>query len=166
MERLARCSGFAGADAGELLRYHQIQRGTWLRRGEGTGAILESLLTEASPLLCRRLRAPSEAAAFPERPPAPEDRQEAQEQFAKLKGLSRRSRLAAVKLIEDFQTWALLERCCEESVEQASRNLKRAAAWAQLALEIAQLVRGPDGWRLAPPGVRSGALGKRPENQG
>jgi tetratricopeptide (TPR) repeat protein len=145
LERLARCSGFAGADAGELLRYHQIQRGTWLRRGEGTGAILESLLT--------RLRRYCAGAferllklGLPDRPPAPEDRQEAQEHFAKLKRLSRRSRLAAVKLIEDFQTWALLERCCEESVQQASRNLKRAAAWAQVAQEIARLVRGPDGW--------------------
>lgn len=52
-----------------------------------------------------------------------------------------------VRLGREYQHWALAERCCDESVEQASRNLKRAAAWAQLALEIARLIRGSKGWR-------------------
>ncbi|MFL6292078.1 MAG: hypothetical protein ACJ759_14380, partial [Thermoanaerobaculia bacterium] len=56
-------------------------------------------------------------------------------------------KLAAVRSIEDFQSWALAERCCDESERQASRNLQRASTWARLALEIARLMPGPKGWR-------------------
>jgi tetratricopeptide (TPR) repeat protein len=71
----------------------------------------------------------------------------AEEQFAELKRLPAPSRLAVVRLNKDYQNWALMERCCEASVEEVSRNLGRAAAWARLALAIARRVRGPMGWR-------------------
>jgi tetratricopeptide (TPR) repeat protein len=146
LERMAACAGITAADASEHLRLHRTQRETWLRRSEGAGAVLDHL--------ARRLSRHCAGAVqrllklrVPERPPSPEDRRQAEVQFPELKRLSRRSRLAAVRSIEALQSWALAERCCEESVRQASRNLQRAASWAQLALEIAKLVPGSTGWR-------------------
>jgi lambda repressor-like predicted transcriptional regulator len=58
-------------------------------------------------------------------------------------------RLAVVKVARQFQTWALAERCCEESVDAASRDLDEAVHWAEVAREIAREVQGPEGWRRA-----------------
>ncbi|HYN21773.1 MAG TPA: hypothetical protein VE078_12485, partial [Thermoanaerobaculia bacterium] len=71
----------------------------------------------------------------------------AEEQFAELKRLPAPSRLAVVRLNKDYQNWALMERCCEASVEEVSRSLRRAASWARLALAIARRVPGPMSWR-------------------
>ncbi|HEY4576066.1 MAG TPA: hypothetical protein VIJ26_18945, partial [Thermoanaerobaculia bacterium] len=56
-------------------------------------------------------------------------------------------RLATVQESPGFQTWALAERVCEESVVQASRDVERAASLARLAQEIAGRMRGPESWR-------------------
>ncbi len=56
-------------------------------------------------------------------------------------------RLAMAQESPRFQTWALAERVCEESVVQASRDVERAAALAALAREIAEHMRGPESWR-------------------
>src|SRR6185295_2408443 len=44
-------------------------------------------------------------------------------------------------------SWALVERLCEESVVQASRDLDLSASLARLAKETAERIRGPEGWR-------------------
>ena len=41
----------------------------------------------------------------------------------------------------------LCEQLCEQSVREASRNIKRAAGLARLAQEIADHIHGPEGWR-------------------
>ncbi|HEY0515403.1 MAG TPA: hypothetical protein VGH73_26145 [Thermoanaerobaculia bacterium] len=64
-----------------------------------------------------------------------------------LEPLSEEQRLATVRETGDFQSWALVERVCEESVVQASRKVERAASLARLAQEIAAQVQGPEGWR-------------------
>jgi tetratricopeptide (TPR) repeat protein len=64
-----------------------------------------------------------------------------------LEPLAEDERLARVRETRDFQSWALAERLCEESVVQASRKVERAASLARLAQEIAARVRGPEGWR-------------------
>lgn len=51
-----------------------------------------------------------------------------------------------VKAAREYQSWAMVERLSEESVVQASRDLKRAALLARLALRTALRVRGPKGW--------------------
>ncbi|MFL6202174.1 MAG: hypothetical protein ACJ76J_23625 [Thermoanaerobaculia bacterium] len=74
-------------------------------------------------------------------------RRQAEEQLAELKRLNPRSRLAVVRLNPQYQSWALVERCCEAAIEEGSRVLKQSAAWARLALAIAKWVRGPEGWQ-------------------
>ena len=146
LEKMAACAGMTAADADEHMRLHGMQRETWLRRSEGIGAVLDHLVKRLSRQFAGAVQSLLKL-RVPERPPSPEDRRQAEEQFRKLKRLSRQSRLAAVRSIWDFQSWALAELCCEESVRQASRNIQRAASWAQLALEIAGLMPGPKGWR-------------------
>lgn len=73
-----------------------------------------------------------------------------------LRGLPEGSRSAVVKVVEEYQSWALCELVCDESVREASRNLEAAASWARLAEEIAVTVRGPEGWRRSVLGYAKG----------
>jgi tetratricopeptide (TPR) repeat protein len=70
----------------------------------------------------------------------------AQELWQNLAGLSQKRRLAAVRTSERCQTWYLCERVCEETELQLAREVAPAAALARLAREIADRVRGPEGW--------------------
>lgn len=74
-------------------------------------------------------------------------RWQAREQWSQLEPLSEGQRLAVARVATEFQTWALVERVCEESIVQASRNVERSASLARLAQEIAERVQGPEGWR-------------------
>ncbi|HEX7184570.1 MAG TPA: tetratricopeptide repeat protein [Thermoanaerobaculia bacterium] len=64
-----------------------------------------------------------------------------------LKILTEDQQLAVVRVAREFQSWALLEKVCEEAVQAASKDLKRASFLARLGREIAEQVRGPQGWR-------------------
>lgn len=70
------------------------------------------------------------------------------ELLERLKGVPEAFRPVLARIAEQYQSWALVELCCEESVRQASRDLEEAASWARLAAGIAELVRGPERWRL------------------
>jgi tetratricopeptide (TPR) repeat protein len=50
-------------------------------------------------------------------------------------------------MAEEFWNWALCERVCDISEREASRHLERAVAWAGIAQQIAERVRGPEEWR-------------------
>jgi hypothetical protein len=97
---------------------------------------LESRVSE------RLLRLPPAASI-----PKAEDRRHAEALWAQLKDLPADQQLAVVRAGRDFQSWALAERCCDESVRQASRQLEQAASLARLAQEIADRVPGPEGWQ-------------------
>ncbi len=99
--------------------------------------------------------------ATPERGyPEPGDvsrcRHEADFLWSRLKSLSVEARLAVVRAAERYQTWALCERICEESVAEASRDVERAAGLVRLAQEIAERVPGPAGWRDRVRGLAAG----------
>lgn len=70
----------------------------------------------------------------------------AQQQMAVLEDFSWARRLDLVRTKGELQTWALCEQTVERSIQEASRDLKEASGWARLAWEIAQRVRGPEGW--------------------
>jgi transcriptional regulator with XRE-family HTH domain len=146
LRRLAEQAGIGEADADELLRLYEAQRKAWQRRSAGTGPLLDHLsarLTRYGSQVARRiLKIPPS-----EQPPSAEDRLRAEEAWRKLVRVSARSRLALVRAAAELQTWALCERCCEESVRKASSSVKHAAAWARLALEIAKLMPGSESWR-------------------
>ena len=141
-----RTAGITTGDADELFILYETQRQSYQRRHSGIGAVVEDL-TEKLARHCegsvrRLLKLP-----LPEVLPSAEDRHQAEAQFAALKRLSPRSRLAVVRLNREYQSWALVERCCDAAVEEGSRDLKQSAAWARLALALAKWVRGPEGWQ-------------------
>ncbi len=140
-------AGISRDDAGELLELYETQRSAFRRSLDGAGALLDGLtaamIRHGASAVRRLLTLPAA-----ERPPSPGDRAEAEVRFAELRRLSRRARLAVVRLNEDYQGWALAERCCAESEAEASRDLASAAGWARLALAVAWRVKGPKGWRL------------------
>lgn len=74
-------------------------------------------------------------------------RQEAEEQWDRLKHYSPRDRQLLVEGAEEFQTWALCERLCAESVRAAAADVNQALDLADLALRVALLVHGEEGWR-------------------
>ena len=82
--------------------------------------------------------------APPADPPRAEDRERASDLWARLEPLPEDERLAVVRVAREFQNWALLERVCQESLAEASREARRAASLARLAQEIAARVRGPE----------------------
>ncbi|MBW8877952.1 MAG: sigma-70 family RNA polymerase sigma factor [Acidobacteria bacterium] len=90
-----------------------------------------------------------EAAAegYPQARDLPFARQRAGELWGRLKDLPDKIRLEVVRVAGEFQTWALCEKVCEESVREASRSVERAAGLARLAREIGDRVQGPEVWR-------------------
>lgn len=70
----------------------------------------------------------------------------AEEQMAFLKELTPKQRVTAVERDPQLHTWALAEAAADESVKFASGDLEEAESWAQVAVEVAERVRGPEGW--------------------
>jgi tetratricopeptide (TPR) repeat protein len=66
--------------------------------------------------------------------------------FQVLQGLPEDEQWAVVRAAREYQSWALVERLCEESTVQASRDLERAAFLARLAREAARRIPGPKRW--------------------
>jgi tetratricopeptide (TPR) repeat protein len=84
---------------------------------------------------------------YPERGDVSRCRHEADALWSRLRNLSAEARLAVVQVAETYQTWALCERICQESVTESSRDVESAAGLARLAQEIAERIVGPEGWR-------------------
>ena len=146
LKRMAQATGFTLADVDDLLKVIE----TFQRVRQRLGPSAADLLAE----LMEKLRVPLDTARRrllalprPARPPRAEDRREAEEQWSRLRELAEETRPVVVRVAAEFHTWALCERVCEESAQEASRDLERATALARLAREIADRVQGPEGWR-------------------
>jgi tetratricopeptide (TPR) repeat protein len=85
--------------------------------------------------------------AYPQPTDLKPARWQAREAWGLLRDLSESQQLAVVRVAREFQSWALVELACEESVVQASRKIERSSSLARLAQEIAERVHGPEGWR-------------------
>jgi tetratricopeptide (TPR) repeat protein len=94
-----------------------------------------------------RLSRATPEGGYPETGDVSRCRHEAEALWRRLKTLSKEVRLAVVQVAEEYQTWALCERVCQESIAEASRDVESAAELARLAEEIAERVPGPEGWR-------------------
>jgi tetratricopeptide (TPR) repeat protein len=145
LARLAANEGITVADAEDLLRRYETLRTSRRRRGQSAGDLLEGLAEDLRSHTWesyeRLVMLP-----LPASDPRAEDRQRAAELFYRLVSLSPEERLAVVGLEEEFQSWALCEKVCHASEREASRDIEVAAAWADLAKEIAERVRGPEGF--------------------
>jgi tetratricopeptide (TPR) repeat protein len=106
------------------------------------GRVIRQGLAEAT-----RLSRVHAAQGTPESHAVAFDRERAGELLGRLEEVAPEVRRAVVHVAEEYQSWALCERACQASVWEASRNVERAAAWAQLAQDIAARVPGPEDWR-------------------
>ena len=66
--------------------------------------------------------------------------------FQLLQDLDDDERSSVVRVAREYQSWALVERLCDESEALAAHDPGRAAALARLARETARRVRGPKEW--------------------
>ncbi|HTG32822.1 MAG TPA: helix-turn-helix transcriptional regulator [Thermoanaerobaculia bacterium] len=140
LARLAEGAGLTLAAGEQVLRLADTLSGPRRRTGAGIedlGAELPALLAGTYQRLLR-LTPPAD-------PPRAEDREHANDLWARLEPLPEDEQLAVVRVAREFQSWALLERVCEESLA-ASREAGRSASLARLAQEIAARVRGPEEW--------------------
>ncbi len=144
LERLlAEGAGLTVADGEEVLKLAETLGQPRLRTGQGAADLFPELLAALMAGVYRRLlRLPP-----PEARPASEDRLRASELWSRLKTVVESQVLPVVKVAREFQSWALVELLCEESVVQASRDVERASFLARLAREIAERIPGPKGWR-------------------
>lgn len=143
LELAARGAGLTVEAGEEILRFADTLRQPRERVGQETADLVHDLAAVLVSGVNRRLlRLP-----LPDRLPNSEDRLPVDEQWSRLKDLTESQALAVVRVARELQSWALVERLCEESVEQASRDVERAGLHARLAREIAQRVPGPEGWR-------------------
>jgi tetratricopeptide (TPR) repeat protein len=78
---------------------------------------------------------------------AAEDRRQAERLWARLKGRSASARIALVEEDPTYQSWALAERLCAESVRAAAGAPKVAVKLAELALRVVERVSGDAAWR-------------------
>jgi len=74
-------------------------------------------------------------------------REEAAALWKTLKGLPPRRRRTVIETEARYQTWAVAERLCAESVRAAANRADLALELAALALRVAELAPGPETWR-------------------
>ncbi|HYG63461.1 MAG TPA: helix-turn-helix transcriptional regulator, partial [Thermoanaerobaculia bacterium] len=145
LRTMARAAGLDLADARLLLDEHE--RLARFRRQRLNGEVdLMSALPE-------RLRDHLSAAlrrlwTLPRPVPLPctGDREKAHEQWRLLEAVPATLRQAVTRADKELWNWALCELLCEQSEKAAGRSVEEAAGLAQLAEEIASLVRGPEGF--------------------
>jgi tetratricopeptide (TPR) repeat protein len=78
---------------------------------------------------------------------AARDRRQAAALWKSLRALPPQRRRPAVEREQRYWSWALAERLCEESVRAAAHRADEAVELSRLALEVAELAPGGEGWR-------------------
>jgi transcriptional regulator with XRE-family HTH domain len=136
LQRIAQGAGLTVADADELLRYGEALARYRRRQDQGSEealpALMDRLKLQLSRSFLRLLALPGPGSG----PQAGEHRA-VEELMARLRVCSPEVRVWIVRTAEEFQGWELYERVREEAGQEALRNSEEAAAWAQLAAEIA-----------------------------
>lgn len=146
MEELAKGVGLTAGDAETLLCVFDGLRDPRLRQGQSLKEIVEGL-QGAVDALAKATYLQMLGMPIPGGPPGPEEHQRAEELFQELEGLSQEERMAVVQSVDECQSWALLERVCQAVDQEAPRDAEKAAAWVEVAREIAANMDGPDEWR-------------------
>jgi len=93
-------------------------------------------------------------------------REEAGTLWKTLKGLSPTRRRTAIEKETQYQTWAVAERLCAESVRAAAHRADLAAELAGLALRVAELAPGLESWRSRLEGYAWAFIGNARRVQG
>jgi tetratricopeptide (TPR) repeat protein len=109
------------------------------------GNAVEAVLRLEEPYLCgQNPEAVQPSVSLPQAA----DRQVAEDLWARLKGRTHSARLALVEEVPKYQSWALAERLCAESIHAAAGHPQQAVELAELALRVAERVTGEPAWLL------------------
>lgn len=151
LERLAGAAGFYPSRLpGMILELRSLRRsmkehpGAEISRQE---VLVEEVTRQLEPmaaLLVNAILPPRPRQTTP--PPAPEDRQAADDLWERLHDLTRTQRRVLVDAGADFQCWALCERLCEESFRKAEEDGREAQELAELAVRVAWRTSGERAW--------------------
>ena len=146
LDKLAAGVGLTVPDTEVILRLYQALRDPRFRQGEtihdivaGLQAVVGSLMKAAYLQLL--------GMHMPDGIPGVEQRDRAEELFAEVEALPLEDKLVVVQAVKDCQTWAFLERVCQEVSQESSRRMDLAAEWLQVAREVAKHIEGPEEWR-------------------
>ena len=125
-------------------------------------AVLDSLAAVLRPELQHLVDALREHAAGPwavNRPPRAADRVGAEELWAELEAASPADRRLLLDETREFRTWPVCELACAASRKAAPDSAERALELAELAVEIADRLPGPDLFRQRMQGLAGLHLG-------
>jgi tetratricopeptide (TPR) repeat protein len=78
--------------------------------------------------------------------PAPEDRDKVVDVWARLEALEPSMAQVLVEEDEGYQAWPLCEAAAAKSIDVAGEDPRKALGWAELALFIAERVKGEPAW--------------------
>jgi transcriptional regulator with XRE-family HTH domain len=148
LQRMAAAAGVPWPVVGQIRRF----TAAFLAAVQGTETGLDLELERAvlePVMMAVRAYLVEDAAAGPARPTPAEARREAAQIWEALapQPASQRRRLLELTL-RASRSWALAERICEASVEEAADQPGEAVELAELALTIAERVEGAEGQRL------------------
>jgi transcriptional regulator with XRE-family HTH domain len=147
LAKLARAVEFGVEEVGVLLDLAEAYQSGSREAVENAKAALHRMIEKVTGLTWTTYEQIL-ALPAPAGPPAPEDREEAEEAWRQLAEFSPEGREAAVRLAPELQTWALCERICQESAREAAEGRgEPAQELARLAREIAERAPGPEEWR-------------------
>jgi len=107
------------------------------------GSAVESLLRLEEPYLPEPA---AETLELPPRPPEAADRLLAGDLWARLQGRTHSARLALVEEVPAYQSWALAEKLCAESIHAAADDPKEAVHLATLAWRVVERLSGEPAW--------------------
>jgi tetratricopeptide (TPR) repeat protein len=117
---------------------------------EEQAATIEETVASMARRLRRRLRMPGtvDTSEYPAPYEVALDRAEARKSWERLRPLETLAEMSLVtRVAREFQGWAMVELLCDESERAASKCVERARILAQVAVEIAQNLRVPEGWQ-------------------
>ncbi|HSG39164.1 MAG TPA: helix-turn-helix transcriptional regulator, partial [Thermoanaerobaculia bacterium] len=138
---------------GQILAGKEIQAST----AEGSaGPVLQAVAAAQESARVRVLAATARRAG----PRSPEAlRREAADSWERLKAFSGQDRRVLVDGAPEYQTWALCELLCEQSLGAAASDPRQAIELANLAVRVAGRVTGEESWRSRLQGYALAHLG-------
>jgi hypothetical protein len=107
--------------------------------GAAVTELLQRELPPMAPPAAQRIETPAS-------PPSAADRELAAELWQRLQGRTHSAQMALIEETPKYQTWALAERLCHESVAAAADDPKKAVRLATLALRLVERLSGEPAW--------------------
>jgi tetratricopeptide (TPR) repeat protein len=142
LDRMAKAAGLTVTDGEQTLEFAEARSRPRLRVGRGVDDWLAGQISGLVSVFYERQLTLGQPVPLPRA----EDRELAREPWTLLRDLPEGQAQSVVRAAPEFQSWALAELVCEESVLAASKDVERALDLADLAVEVAERVKGPEGF--------------------